>query len=681
MKKMHFRRITIVFFSIILAFTVSLGFVPEVVNGILFTSVQAAENMSVSVEGVQPGDMTYTFEKRPAIEASFRMGNEDMDMSSIRIIVDGNEVTEFSEIEFEKSAKEASVHYMPREDMSYGEHDVEIYISDNDGNVFDYSWFFVVDKDLESGFDFYFGNPHCHTSFSDGQGIPSEAYEFAYEQGLDFLVVTDHSDMFEGDEYDPEEKEYKASPDSEWTRTGEMIDDFNSSHDDFLAMRGFEMTFPHLGHLNAFNTENYVEAYTMTTLSEFYEWSENQPGAIVQFCHPKWPDTSFDSLKYDKDADRVINMIEVANGRRPYGYSRMEEYYFKALDKGWHVGAANVQDNHGRNWGETDNLTVYIGESLSEEDFCDAYRLRRVYATETKTLKMTFKGNGHWMGSVLQLEDNESLEMDIAVEDEENPISTISLISNGGKVIASWEINDIAGEWHPSVMADECDRWYVVKVVHSDGSIGFSSPIFTTGIDSTGGSSRFGDLENHWAKWEIEYMASRGFVNGVGEGCFMANDRISRAQFISILVRMAGLTAEEGNEIDFVDVHENAWYGDAVKTAVSLGIANGIDEDRFAPDSYITREQMAKMIERLMIIMDMGTDINGNEVEEVLTDITDSSQISYWAMKPVASMIQADIMKGRSDGRFDPMGNATRGESVVVLYRVLQKQMLRSVSK
>jgi hypothetical protein len=38
----------------------------------------------------------------------------------------------------------------------------------------------------------YFGNLHSHTSYSDGSGTPTEAFEHAKAAGLDFLAVTEH---------------------------------------------------------------------------------------------------------------------------------------------------------------------------------------------------------------------------------------------------------------------------------------------------------------------------------------------------------------------------------------------------------------------------------------------------------------------------------------------------------
>lgn len=39
----------------------------------------------------------------------------------------------------------------------------------------------------------YFGNLHAHTRYSDGSGLPSEAFAMAKGAGLDFFAVTEHN--------------------------------------------------------------------------------------------------------------------------------------------------------------------------------------------------------------------------------------------------------------------------------------------------------------------------------------------------------------------------------------------------------------------------------------------------------------------------------------------------------
>lgn len=433
------------------------------------------------IYGVHPADMAFTSDRTPTITAVFERGEADIDLLSLSIGLDGKNVTGSAQVSFDPAHQKGSVSFTPELDLSRGEHDVIITVSDKSGQTRQYAWFFAVDGYLSSSPHFYYGNPHSHTSFSDGQGTPAQAYDHAYNEWLDFLAVTDHSDMLEGDCFDPGKKEFTGQAGSEWTRTADMARAFNTAQEDFLALRGFEMTFPELGHMNILNTDKYVEAVnSMTSLSECYDWLARQPGAIAQFNHPGWPETSFDNLAYSKEADRIINAIEVGNGSIPYSYTRFEACYYKALDNGWHVGAVNAQDNHAPNWGDADNLTMVVADQLNMDEFSRAFRERRIYATESRSLRLTYKGNGHWMGSVIDLVPGEPLNLEILVEDKINPIADLTLITNGGIIVATHEVNGTAGEWHHQVIPGTGSHWYVVKVVHKNGRVGFSSPVFTT---------------------------------------------------------------------------------------------------------------------------------------------------------------------------------------------------------
>jgi hypothetical protein len=44
----------------------------------------------------------------------------------------------------------------------------------------------------------YVGNPHVHTSYSDGQALHAEVAQAAAQAGLDFVIVTDHNVWVEG---------------------------------------------------------------------------------------------------------------------------------------------------------------------------------------------------------------------------------------------------------------------------------------------------------------------------------------------------------------------------------------------------------------------------------------------------------------------------------------------------
>lgn len=446
---------------------------------------QAVADDAPVVYNAHPANMAFTYHRKPVISASFEKGGADINPLSVKIHLDSQDVTVNAAVYFDAGTQKGFVTYTPAQELAFGEHDVKVSVTDAVYKTKEYAWYFVVDDGVATP-HFYFGVPHSHTSFSDGQGTPADAYQHALDKGLDFLAVTDHSNWLDGDQYLQSTKEFQAQPGSEWTRTGEMAGEFNQQHaGEFLALRGFEMTSSDWGHINVFNTDKYVEAKnTMTSLAEFYQWLEKQPDAVAEFNHPNWPSDSFNNLAYVPEADRIVNLIEVGNGSPPYSYSRAEEWYYRALDNGWHVGAVNAQDNHSWNWGDPDNLTVVVADQLSKDEFIEALRERKVYATESRTLELTVQANGYWMGSVLDLQELQDgkLNFEITAGDDAQPIDKLELVTNGGKVIASQPGNgQDTVTWNPSVTPGSGSHWYVVKVYHKTGKLGFSSPIFVAG--------------------------------------------------------------------------------------------------------------------------------------------------------------------------------------------------------
>ncbi|PKM48048.1 MAG: hypothetical protein CVV03_00320 [Firmicutes bacterium HGW-Firmicutes-8] len=183
----------------------------------------------------------------------------------------------------------------------------------------------------------------------------------------------------------------------------------------------------------------------------------------------------------------------------------------------------------------------------------------------------------------------------------------------------------------------------------------------------------FDDIDGHWARKEIAVMAANGYVAGVNSNAFSPDVKISRAEFVTILAKIAGLTSTPDATKHFYDVPDNAWYRSSVDAAVYNGIVSGIDKDRFAPDKSITREEMAAMIERLMTKKGLNTATNAVDANKQLAGFKDIARISSWAQIPVAQAVQKQLMVGRENGQFVPRGNATRAEAAVVLYKVLQK--------
>lgn len=116
-------------------------------------------------------------------------------------------------------------------------------------------------------------------------------------------------------------------------------------------------------------------------------------------------------------------------------------------------------------------------------------------------------------------------------------------------------------------------------------------------------------------------------------------------------------------EIDFIDVEEGNWYYEEIQKAYKAGDIVGISENEFAPDNYITREQTAIIISRLL-------DLEGNA--EGANVFYDSKEISEWAKEYVGAAAGHNLIKGYEDNSYKPQNNIKRAEAVVLLDRILQ---------
>lgn len=94
---------------------------------------------------------------------------------------------------------------------------------------------------------------------------------------------------------------------------------------------------------------------------------------------------------------------------------------------------------------------------------------------------------------------------------------------------------------------------------------------------------------------EISRVCALGIVEG-DEGGIRPEDNITRAEFSAIICRMAGIFNPTGMSVEFDDIADNHWAKDYIAAAVSLGIAGGVGNGNFAPDTNITYPEAMKML-------------------------------------------------------------------------------------
>ena len=176
----------------------------------------------------------------------------------------------------------------------------------------------------------------------------------------------------------------------------------------------------------------------------------------------------------------------------------------------------------------------------------------------------------------------------------------------------------------------------------------------------------FSDLSNHWAKSEIDRLASRYIVKGMSSDQFAPGQSVSRAEFAAMLVRALDLQSD-GNDVMYQDVKTNAWYSEAIAAAAHYGLVNGYQEGSFRPNANISREEMAVMTARALKLLQAKVTQDSSQ----LVAFKDAALVHEWAREDVELLLAAGIMKGQARAQFAPGSQTTRAESAAILSRLL----------
>ena len=314
----------------------------------------------------------------------------------------------------------------------------------------------------------FFGNIHAHTSYSDGQGTPEEAFEHARNSGVvDIQAITDHD----------HDLNYKL-PDGSWKldRIIEMAKKY-TVEGEFIAISGFEWTLTSRGHITIYNTSEWIDRST-TDLYDIYQWIVDRQ-ATAQFCHPGRKYGDFFDFEYFPEVDLYINTIEVGNGAGSNSNNVIKEEYFeryqRALNRGWHVGASANQDNHQKQWATVnDARTAFVIDELTTDNVYEALKTRNIYATEDRNAYIAFVTEGAKMGDILY--DIHKATLRVEYSDPGEPVRRAAVYSNNGVI----ELDVSGDEWIIELNVDNplSYNWYFVKIDQIDGNEIVSSPIW-----------------------------------------------------------------------------------------------------------------------------------------------------------------------------------------------------------
>lgn len=160
-----------------------------------------------------------------------------------------------------------------------------------------------------------------------------------------------------------------------------------------------------------------------------------------------------------------------------------------------------------------------------------------------------------------------------------------------------------------------------------------------------------------YAKDAVAWAAKEGIVKGDDNGNFLPTADITRQDFVTMLWRLKGSVASEkaltfGDKADIKDYAQTA-----VAWAVENGYIKGRDNGNFDPAAKITRAEIVAILNR----------VAENAKAEKAADFTDIA--THWAKDAIAWAAEAGIVNGVGNNMFAPNDNASRQDTVVMLYK------------
>lgn len=180
----------------------------------------------------------------------------------------------------------------------------------------------------------------------------------------------------------------------------------------------------------------------------------------------------------------------------------------------------------------------------------------------------------------------------------------------------------------------------------------------------------FTDIENHWAKANVDFVTQREIFQGTAQNTFAPQTSMTRGMFVTAIGRLYERSyGKVTGNTTFTDVDTNAYYAKYVAWAHENGIVEGVGNNNFAPNTQVSREQMASIMFRFATFLDKAP--KGNWMINVT--YPDKADISNYAMDAATYCQLTSIITGRDSGKFEPKATATRAEVAAVIERFVKE--------
>ena len=349
-------------------------------------------------------------------------------------------------------------------------------------------------------YNYYFGNIHSQTSYSDGNQDsatslitkPIQAFNYAKNsQHIDFYGISDHN--------------HASAGMSSLASYRQGIADANLVNNDgsFVAMYGFEWgVISGGGHVIVYGSDSlmgwdnglfdiYVPQSDYATL---WKKVKARPNTFAYLCHPNTSDFGgILTTAVNSSADSAI--VGMAGKSGP-AFSTNTTYsdpststgfitqYNYALRQGYHVGIGLDHDTHKSVFGrQTAGRLVVLAQSLTRANVYDAFKKMRFYCSDDWNVEVNFQIQNQPMGSIITNSGTPTLSITVTDPDVSESVSSIAVYcgvpgSGSSPTILTTATSTSSLVYTHAAAANNSNYYYYLLITQADGNKIWTSPIW-----------------------------------------------------------------------------------------------------------------------------------------------------------------------------------------------------------
>jgi len=178
------------------------------------------------------------------------------------------------------------------------------------------------------------------------------------------------------------------------------------------------------------------------------------------------------------------------------------------------------------------------------------------------------------------------------------------------------------------------------------------SPAAAAPLDSA--PSPFTDISPDNADYPyIQFLYSKGLVNGFGDGTIRQAQSITRAEAACLLAQATRAVTEPPAASSFSDVSSQNWALPYIEAVAKEGVMVGYDDRTFKPEALLTRAELTALLMNISQAAGAPVDLPAG-----ISDVSND----HWGYSLIAQGLDAGIMKEASADQFAPDAYGTRGQ-------------------